>query len=96
MKFLSVLFLVALLLSGCITASNRRDPVFRNGDIVYDVLNPYQPGVVVYGFRDPLAGHWRYLVRFIPASEATGWAREALIWVDSFELVPSSSKQPCA
>lgn len=83
------LLLALLLLSGCATISASRDPAFRKGDVVCEVLNPYQRGVVTYGFYDPLAGHWRYLVRFIPASEATGWAREALVWVDSFELQPS-------
>jgi hypothetical protein len=52
-------------------------------------LDPHQRGVVTCGFHDPLAGHWRYLVRLIPASEAQGWARAALVWVDSSELRPA-------
>jgi len=87
---IATLLLAVLLLSGCATVTASRDPMFHKGDVVCDVLNPHQPGVITYGYYDPLARHWRYLVRFIPASEAQGWAHDALVWVDSFELQPTS------
>jgi hypothetical protein len=52
-------------------------------------LDPHQRGVVTCGFHDPLAGHRRCLVRFIPAGAAQEWARAAFVGVDSFELRPA-------
>jgi hypothetical protein len=82
--------LLALLLAGCATIPTARDPLFRKGDVVTEVLNPYHKGVVTYGYYDPIAGCHRYYVRFIPASDAQGWARAALVWENSFDLLPSS------
>lgn len=92
--------LFSLLLCGCQSIPEGRDPVYAQGETVVELLSGRE-GIVEDGYYSHFQRSWRYRVRFVPSSSFTSYhyksygnaqagnaTNRGVVWLYGYELVP--------